>query len=220
MTVALHDATAPASSETSPARLWLPVLTAAAAVTLVLLLVVLASPSAWKLLGAGRGFVPEALYPVSGFLLVLGTTFGQAVGWAAGTAVLVYVLTLFGSAPTWPRIRLAMTVVYVGLLVVPLLAYHVLFGRWLLGLPRTGLADWLTMHHPDARWLLITAHPVVDLSLVPLAVIFLAVLWGTGDRVRQSSGLQLAAALALFGTSLAVALSLAIHSTLVHVRLT
>jgi hypothetical protein len=208
------------SSDRGPARLWLPLLTAAAAVTLVLLLVVLASPSAWKLLGAGRGLVPEDYYPVSGFLLVLGTTFGQVVGWAGGTALLVYVLALLGTPPTWPRVRLAMTVVYIGLLIVPLLAYHVLFGDWLLGIPRAGLGDWLAVHHPDARWLLVTAHPVVDLSLVPLAVVFLAALWAGGDRVRQSPVLQTVVALALFGTSLAVALSLAIHSTLVHVRLT
>jgi hypothetical protein len=190
-----------------------------AAVTLVLLLVVLLSPSAWRLLGAGRGLIPETYYPVSGFVLVLGMTLAQAVGWAGGTALLVYVMTVLGGSPTWPSVRLAMTVVYVGLLIVPLLAYHVFFGHWLLGIPRAGLGDWLAMHHPDARWLLITAHPFVDLSLVPLAVIFLATLWGNGDRLRQSAGLQLAAALALLGTSLAVALSLAIHSTLVHVRL-
>jgi hypothetical protein len=219
VSVAVHDAAPPASSERGPAWPWLPVLTAAAAVTLVLLLVVLASPSAWRLLGAGRGLIPEAYYPLSGFVLVLGTTFGQAVGWAGVTALLVYALSLLGVRPAWPSIRLAMTVVYVGLLIVPLLAYHVLFGQWLLGIPRAGLGDWLAVHHPDARWLLITAHPLIDLSLVPMAVIFLAVLWGSGERLRQSAGLQLAASLALLGTSLAVALSLAIHSTLVHVRL-
>ncbi len=220
MTAAVDEAAALASSERVAARSWLPVLTAAAAVAILLLLVVWASPSAWTLLGAGRGLVPEAYYPVSGFLLVLGTMLTQALGWAAGTALLVYALTLVGISPTWASIRLAMTVVYLGLLMLPLLAYHVLFGGWLLGIPRAGLGDWLSLHHPDARWLLITAHPVVDLSLVPLAVVFLAVLWGSGDRIRRSPGLQLVAALALLCTALAVALSLAIHSTLVHVRLT
>ena len=42
---------------------------------------------------------------------------------------------------------------------------------------------------------------------------------GTGERVRHSLGLQTVGWLALLGTSLAVALSLAIHSTLVHIRL-
>jgi hypothetical protein len=128
-------------------------------------------------------------------------------------------MTLLGIPATWPTVRFAMTVVYVGLLVLPLLVYHALFGGWLLGIPRAGLPDWLATHHPDARWLLITAHPIVDLSLVPLAVVFLAALWGGGGRIRQSAVLQTVAALALLGTSLAVALSLAIHSTLVHVRL-
>jgi hypothetical protein len=219
MTLAVDQSAGPASAEIGPPRTWLPVLTAAIAVTVVLLLVVWASPSAWHLLGAGRGLVPEAFYPLSGFLLVLGTTFGQAVGWVAGVAVLVYLMTLLGIPATWPTVRFAMTVVYVGLLVVPLFVYHALFGGWLLGIPRAGLPDWLATHHPDARWLLITAHPVVDLSLVPLAVVFLAALWGGGGRIRQSAALQTVAALALLGTSLAVALSLAIHSTLVHVRL-
>ena len=219
MTLAVHEATVPASSETGPVRLWGPILTAAAAVTVLLLLVVWASPSAWRLLGAGRGLVPEAYYPASGFALVLGITFGHAVGWAVGSALLVYGLTLLGIPPAWPSIRLVMTVVYLGLAAVPLLVFHGLYGDWLLGMPRVGLDDWLAAHHPDARWLLITAHPVVELSLVPLAVIFVTALWVGPDRLRQSRLLQTVAALALLGTSLAVALSLAIHSTLVHVRL-
>jgi hypothetical protein len=219
MTRAVHEVAIPASSETAPVRLWGPILTAAAAVTLLLLLVVWTSPSAWRLLGAGRGLVPEAYYPASGFALVLATTFGHAVGWAGASALLVYGLTLLGIPVAWPPIRLVMTVVYLGLAAVPLLVFHVLYGDWLLAMPRVGLDDWLAAHHPDARWLLITAHPVVELSLVPLAVVFLAVLWADGDRLRQSPVLQTVAALALLGTSLAVALSLAIHSTLVHVRL-
>jgi hypothetical protein len=167
MTLAVQEVAAPVSSEIRPGRLWLPILTASAAVTLLLLLVVSTSPSAWRLLGAGRGLVPEALYPVSGFVLVLGTTFGQALGWAAGTALFVYALTLLRISPTWPTIRLVMTVVYLGLAAVPLLVFHGLYGDWLLGMPRVGLDDWLAAHHPDARWLLITAHPVVELSLVP-----------------------------------------------------
>jgi uncharacterized membrane protein YqjE len=66
---------------------------------------------------------------------------------------------------------------------------------------------------------LISAHPVVDLSLIPLAVLFFWVMWKAGDRVQQSTALQTVLALALLGTSLAIALSLAIHSTLVHIRL-
>lgn len=219
MTHAVHEVAIPASAQTAPIRLWGPILTAAAAVTLLLLLVVWASPSAWRLLGAGRGLVPDAYYPAFGFALVLGVTFGHAVGWAAGSTLLIYGLTLLGIPPTWPSIRLVMTVVYLGLAAAPLLVFHVLYGDWLLGMPRVGLDDWLAAHHPDARWLLITTHPVVELSLVPLAVVFLAVLWAGGDRLRQSPVLQTVAALALLGTSLAVALSLAIHSTLVHVRL-
>lgn len=219
MTLAVHEGASPVPAEIGPPRPWLPVLTAVVAVTVVLLLVVWASPSAWQLLGAGRGLVPEAFYPVSGFLLILGTALGQAVGWAAGVALLVYVMTLVGMPPTWPRIRLAMTVVYVGLMLVPLLAYHVLYGNWLLGIPRAGLGDWLSTYHPDARWLLITAHPVVDLSLVVFGVLFLGALWAGGDRIRRSPLVQTVAALGLLGTSAAVALSLAIHSTLVHIRL-
>jgi hypothetical protein len=219
MNLAVDEGAMVGTRGTWPSRLSGPILLAAAVVALVLVLVVWASPSAWRLLGAGNGLVPEEYFPVSGFILVLATTFAQALGWAGVSALLVYAATRLGISASWPAIRLAMTVSYLGILTLPLLAYHVLYGRWLLGLPRTGLDDWLAAYYPDARWLLVTAHPVVDLSLVPLAVVFLVALWAGGDGVRRSPVLQTAAALALLGTSLAVALSLAIHSTLVHVRL-
>ncbi|MFB3816550.1 MAG: hypothetical protein ACE147_02695 [Candidatus Methylomirabilales bacterium] len=193
----------------------------AAALTLVVLvLVVAASTSAWSLLAAGRNLIPEAYYPASGFLLVLATTVGQLVGWAGASALCLHVLTLLRIPATWTSVRLAMSVIYLGLTVLPLLAYEVIFGQPLLGLPRTGLEEWLAATHPDAHWLLFRAHPVVDYSLLPLAAVFLGVLWGAGERVvRQSLLVQTILALALFLTSLSVALSLGIHSTLVHIRM-
>jgi len=196
-----------------------PVLIAVAAVTIVLLLVVGQSKSAWVLLGAGRGLVPEEYYHVSGFVLVLATTFGQAAGWAGGSGLAYYAMTRIGFPWTWTTWRIAMSVVYLGLGAFPLLIYHVFYGQWLLGLPRVGLDEWLTVNYPDARWLLLGMHPVVDLSLIPLAAIFLGFLWGFGDRARRSLVVQTILALALLGTSLAVALSLGIHSALVHIRL-
>lgn len=201
------------------ARLWIPLLIAAAVVTIVLLVVVMASKSAWLLLGAGRGLVPEEFHHVSGFVLVLATTFGQAVGWAGGSALLIYAMTLVGFAANWTKVRIAMTLVYLGLAGLPLSVYHILYGQWLLGLPRTGLDEWLAANYPDARWLLIMAHPIVDFSLIPLGIVFLGLLWGFGERVQRDRILQTVLALALLGTSLAVALSLGIHSTLVHIRL-
>jgi hypothetical protein len=200
-------------------RLWLPVLIAGAVVTVVLLLVVAASKSAWLLLGAGRGFVPEAYFHLSAFVLMLGTTFGQAVGWAGGSAVLYYVMTIAGFGLTWSTARLAMSLVYLGLGGLHVFVYHLAYGQWLLRMPRAGIEGWLAANYPDARWLLITAHDPVDWSLVPLAVVFLGVLWGCGERPRQSLALQTVLALALMGTSLAIALSLGIHSTLAHIRL-
>jgi hypothetical protein len=200
-------------------RLWLPALVAGAAVTIVLLIVVLRSKSAWFLLGAGRGLVPEEYYHAWAFLLLLGTAFGQAVGWAGGSALLYYGMTLVGFEASWPTARIAMSVVYLGLSGLPLLVYHVAYGQWLLGLPRAGLDEWLTANYPDAAWLLLGAHAFVDWSLIPFGLAFLGLLWGGGERVRRSRGLQTAAALALLGTSLAVALSLGIHATLVHIRL-
>jgi hypothetical protein len=163
--------------------------------------------------------VPEEWYVVSGFVAVLATTVGQAAGWAAGSALLGYLLTRVGLPASWRTARLAMTLVYLGLAGLPLPVYHMLFGGWLLGLPRVGLEEWLAREHADAYWLLITAHPVIDLSLILLGVLFLWVVWGTGERLRHSLGLQTVGWLALLGTSLAIALSLAIHSTLVHIRL-
>jgi hypothetical protein len=200
-------------------RLLVPVAIAAVAITAVLLLVVTASRSAWFLLGAGRGFVPEEYYHVSGFVVVFGTLLGQAAGWAGGSAIGYYVLTLIGFGRTWTTARIAMSLVYLGLAGLPLAVYHALYGQWLLGSPREGLEEWLGAHYPDAYWLLITLHPVVDLSLIPLGVIALGILWAFGERVRWHMGLQTVFWLALFGTSLAVALSLGIHSTLVHIRL-
>jgi len=178
-----------------------------------------ASKPAWDLLGAGRGFVPEELYSVSGFLLVLGTTLGQAIGWAMGVAIAIYVINLFGFPLTWHTARWTMSAIYLGLVALPLLVFHVLYGDWLLGIPRTGISEWLAENHPLARWLVIYAHPVIDLSLIPLAAIFLGILWKYGERLQREISLQTALALTLLGTSLAVALSLAIHSILVHLRI-
>lgn len=200
-------------------RLWLPWLFAVVIVTVVLLTIVAFSKSAWFLLGAGRGFVPEEYYHAWGFILVLATTLGEAIGWAGGSAILFYVMTLVGFGASWTTLRIAMSLVYLGLGALPVLVYHLLYGQWLLGLPRTGLDEWLAANHPDARWLLITAHPIVDLSLIPLAIVFLGLLWRFGDSMQRKPGLQTVLALALLGTCLAVALSLAIHSTLVHIRL-
>jgi hypothetical protein len=204
-----------------PWRGWplLPVAVAAAAVTLLLLIVVAASKSAWILLGAGRGLVPEGYYHVSAFLLLLGTTFGQAVGWAGASAIGYYVMTLVGFGATWTTLRIAMSLVYVGLAGVPVTIFHLVYGEPLLGIPRVGVDEWLAANHPDARWLLIAAHPIVDWSLLPLGLVFLGILWGLGERVQRDPILQTVLALALLGTSLAVALSLGIHSTLVHIRL-
>jgi hypothetical protein len=203
----------------APRRPWLAGAIAVVAVALLLLGIVARSRSAWALLGAGRGLVPEDYYPASGYALVLATTLGQAVGWAIGSALLVYALTVVGLSPTWPRVRLAMAVTYLGLAVLPLLVFHALVGGWLLGLPRAGIEDWLATDHPDARWLLIDAHRGIDVSLIPLAAVFLLALWGFFGDPRRSLAAQTAGALALLGTSLAVALSIAIHSTLVHIRL-
>jgi hypothetical protein len=202
-----------------PRRLWVPVAIAAVALTIVLAMMVSASKSAWFLLGAGRGFVPEEYYHVSGFALVLATTFGQAVGWAGGSAIGFYVMTVVGFRATWTTARIAMSLMYLGLAGLPLSVYHALYGQWLLGIPPAGLGEWLAANHPDAHWLLITAHPIVDWSLIPLGVIVLGILWGFGEQVRKHVGLQTIFWLALLGTSLAVALSLGIHSTLVHIRL-
>jgi len=67
--------------------------------------------------------------------------------------------------------------------------------------------------------LLIYAHPFVDLSLIPLAVVFLGILWMSGERAKRNWLLRTVLAISLLATSLAVALSLGIHSTLVHIRI-
>jgi len=209
----------PADYRTWLDMLWRPVLVAVATATILLLIIVVASKPAWDLLGAGRGFVPEQLYFLSGFLLVLGTTFGQVIGWAVGVGIAVYVLTLTGFSPNWTTARLAMSAVYLGLAGLPFFFFHILYGGWLLGMPREGLGEWLAENYPGAYWLLIYAHPVIDLSLVPLAFVFLGILWAYGDRARREATLQTALALSVVGTSLVIALSLAIHSTLVHARI-
>lgn len=205
-------------------RQWLelirrPALIAAAAVTILLLVVVVASHSAWSLLGIGRGFVLEELYPLSGFAMVLALTFGHAIAWAIGSVIAFYLMMFFGYQGTWKTARNAMAVVYLVLGPLPLLFYHILYGGWLLGMPRAGLGEWLAENHPSARWLLIYAHPVIDFSVIPLAAIFLGILWKYGDRLQRETNLQTALALTILGTSLAVALSLAIHSILVHARI-
>lgn len=203
-----------------PLRPWFrPTLIASATVTILLMIIIGLSKSAWMLLGAGRGFIPEGYYHLWGFVLEFGTVFGQAVGWAGGSAIAFYAMTVVGFRPNWNTARLAMSLVYLGLAVLPFSVYHTFFGGWLLGMPRAGIDEWLAQNYPDARWFLITAHTIIDHSIIPLAVIFLGILWKFGDRVRRDPLLQTALALAILFTSLAVALSLGIHSTLVHIRI-
>lgn len=199
--------------------LWRPVLIAAAAVMILLLLIVTASQPAWSILGVGRGIVPEKFYPVSGFFVVFALTLGHAIVWAIGSVIAFSLMTFFRYEPKWETARLAMAVAYLVLGPLPLLLYHLLYGGWLLGMPRVGLGDWLAESHPDARWLLVYAHPVIDFSIIPLAAIFLGVLWNYGEAVQSELKPQTVLALSLLGTSLAVALSLAIHSILVHARI-
>ncbi|HXH83787.1 MAG TPA: hypothetical protein VNN07_12790, partial [Candidatus Tectomicrobia bacterium] len=185
----------------------------------VLAAVVAASPSAWMLLGAGRGLVPESAYPAWAFVLLLAATLGQLAGWAAAAMLVLHVLARIGVPTTWTTVRAVVTAVYLGLAGVPFALFHLLFGGWLLGMPRAGLDTWLAANHPDASWLLVTAHPIVDLSLVPLTAAFLGLFWGWGHGVRDGLVGRTLAALVLALTSLAIALSLGIHATLVHVRL-
>jgi len=185
----------------------------------LLLAVVAGSRSAWQLLGVGRGLVSPESYHLSAFVVLLATTFGQAVGWAAGGGIAYYVMTLLGFPRAFSTWQLALTIVYIGLGAFPLLVYHMLFGSPLLGLPREGLEGWLLANYPDAHWLLISLHPWVDGAVIPLGLVFLGLLWFTGDRPRRSRLVQTGLALALLGTSLAVALSLGIHSTIVHIKL-
>jgi hypothetical protein len=217
-TTANHLVDEPRAAAALPRDLVLAVVIAAAVTTIVLAAIVAATPSAWQLLGVGRGFVPPERYSLSAFAIVLATTFGQVVGWAAGSGLAFYVMTLVGFPRAFSTWRWALTLVYVGLAVVPLFAYHVLFGGPLLGLPRAGVEAGLKAMYPDAHALLYTAHPFVDGAVLPLAFLFLAALWATGDAPRRSLLVRSVLTLALFATSLAIALSLAIHSTLVHIR--
>ena len=203
----------------TPQRLVIPVLISLLVATGLLLAIVAASRSAWQILGMGHGLVPPESYHVSAFVVLLATTLGQAVGWAAGSGVAYYLMTLAGFPRGFFTWKLAMTIVYLGLGAVPVFIYHVLFGSPLLGLPRQGIEGWLLANNPDAHWLLIQLHPWVDGSVIPLGIVFLGLLWFTGNAPRRNRLVQTALSLALLGTSLAVALSLGIHSTIVHIRL-
>lgn len=203
----------------TPQRLVIPVLISLVVVTGLLLAIVMASRSAWRILGVGHGLVPPEYYHVSAFVVLLATTFGQAVGWAGGSGLAYYFMTLVGFPRGFFAWKLALTIVYLGLGAVPVLVYHVLFGAPLLDLPRQGLEGWLLANHPDAHWLLIELHPWVDGAVLPLGIVFLGLLWFTGDAPRRNWLVQTALSLALLGTSAAIALSLGIHSTFVHIRL-
>lgn len=196
-----------------------PVLKASLAVALLLLLIVATSKSAWVLLGAGRDFIPEGYYHLWGFVLLVGTVIGQVVGWAAASAAVFYLMTGVGFPATRESARIAMSVVYIGLAVVPVSVYHLLYGGGLLGMPRAGVKEWLAANDPGAYWLVIYAHPVIELALIPLAIGVLTIFWKHDVRLERDPKLQTTLALCLLGTSMAVALSLAIHSILVHIRL-
>ncbi|GIX46356.1 MAG: hypothetical protein KatS3mg131_0567 [Candidatus Tectimicrobiota bacterium] len=190
------------------------------AIAVLAVLVVFATRSAWQLLGVGRGLVSPEFYPYSGLLVLLGTTLGQFAGWAGGSALLVYLWRRLTQRPLTPRVvQVAVSLVYLGMAVLPILVYHVLFGPPLAGLPRPGLEAWVRTHHPDAYALLFPGHRVVDFSVIPLAIAVLALVWSSKERLVRHFGLQTLVLFLILATSFAVALSLAIHSTLVHIRL-
>jgi hypothetical protein len=196
-----------------------PVALAALIVAVATYAIVMATPSAWRLLGAGRGLVPEEYYPYSGFVILLATTLGQFAGWAAGSGLVAHAWGLVTRRPvTSVVLRGAMIAVYLGLATAPLTAYHVLFGGPLLGLAREGLETWLAAAHPDAHLLLYRAHPIADLSLVPLGLAVAGILWRAGAERLTRRSFQFLLALLVLATSLAVALSLAIHSIFAHLR--
>jgi hypothetical protein len=199
-------------------RFMLSFMIAAIVTTALAVLVVFTSQSAWQALGIGRGLVAPEQYHYTALLVLLGTTFGQCIGWAAGSALLVYVWLLFGSAMTLRVVQMSMSIVYCGLAVMPWFFYHLLFGQPLAGLPRPGMAAWVQQHYADAYWLLFPGHRVTDLLIIPLLVAVLGLLWGGGERVLRRAGMQTLLLCLILLTSLAVALSLGIHATLVHLR--
>lgn len=197
-----------------------PLLIAAALVIGLAAMVVFTSRSAWQLLGIGRGFVPPELYHYSALMVILGTTFGQFVGWVAGSALLAYVRWWVTEKPaTLKLLQISATIVYFGLAALPLFFFHFLFGGPLAGIPQEGLPEWLQQNYPGAYWLLITAHPMVDWSLVPLGIAVVLIFWGRAEQVLRNRALQALVLFLILGTSLVVALSLAIHSTLAHIRI-
>ena len=197
-----------------------PLLIAVVAVIVLAGVVVFATKSAWQLLGVGRGFVPPRFYHYSGLFVVLGTTFGQFIGWAGGSALLAYLWrTLIRQPITLRVVQVSTSIVYLGMAVLPIFVYHLLFGQPLAGIPRPGLVDWLREYYPDAYTLLLPGHRLIDFLIVPLMVAVLALIWGSGERLIRHRGMQTLVLFLILVTSLAVAMSLAIHSTLAHIRL-
>jgi hypothetical protein len=197
-----------------------PLVIAAMVVIALAILIVFSSRSAWDLLGIGRGLVTPNYYHYTALLIVLGTAFGQFAGWAVGSVLLTYVWHLLtGRAINLHIVQAAMSIVYCGLAVVPLFFYHILYGQPLAGMPRPGIAAWLHQHYPDASWLLISGHHVIDLLMIPLLIAVLALIWGSGERLVRHRGVQTLVLLLILTTSFVVAMSLAIHSTLAHLRL-
>lgn len=194
-------------------------LIAAAAVMILAVIVIFTTESAWRLLGAGRGLVSPGYYPVVGLVVLLGTTFGQFLGWAAGSALLAYVWCWVSASSAKDRIvQVSMTIVYLGLAAVPLFFYHVLFGQPLAGIERPQLTEWLSQNHPETYSFLYVIHPIVDWSLVPLGIGVLALIWGCFGRLRRDRPIQILFLFLVLLTSFAVALSLGAHSTLAHIR--
>ena len=213
-----------ASQDTGLEAGWLrrgvgPMLIAAVVVIALAVLVVFTSKSAWHLLGIGRGLVAPAAYHYTGLLIMLGLTFSLFVGWAVGSALLVYVWQVLGSATTLRVVQVSMSIVYFGLAIVPIFFYHLLFGQPLAGLPRPGLAVWVHQTYPEAYWLLFPGHRVTDWLTIPLLIAVLALILGGRERMMRHWGMQTLVLFLILLTFFAVALSLSIHSTLVHIHL-
>ncbi len=197
-----------------------PLCLAAVAVIVLAMVIVFTSQAAWHLLGAGRGLVTPEFYHYTGLLMVLGMTFGQFAGWVIGSALLVYVWgRLTANATTLRVVQVAASIVYCGLAVVPVFSYHFFFGQPLAGLPRPGIAAWISQNYASAYWLLFPGHHVVDVLVIPFLIAVLVLIWGMRERVVSHWGMQTLVLFLIMATSLVVSLSLAIHSILVHIRL-
>jgi hypothetical protein len=167
---------------------------------------------AWYVLGVGRSFLPESLYPLAAMAVLFITTGGLTSAFVGATIGLLALWEVLGKKVSFAVVRVFAGLSYLFASLYPSVFIH------LYGIPRPELEAWLLSRNPDAHEVLFGMHRPVDLSHFILALIGVGLLWGLGDKLRTNRIVQAAFVVVVLLTYFSISLTLGFHSTLLRIN--